>query len=355
MRRISNTPFHKKKLLTLAAFVAAFVGVAGYIFVSGDQASAAVTRPAQLVGGGAQWKLTVPKGHSTGAGILEYKASAFDSYTSSQYAFLNPTKTGIIMRVWHGDGTTSGSGNPRTELRERYPLGGDTEGYWSTKGTHIMEVVTQVNRLTKKKPHVVIAQVHGGDDDVSVWRVEGNKLWITSGDNTHGHLVDSNVSLGEKIKLKYVITNGVFNYYYNDKKVNYSLRYSGTGYFKAGNYLQSNPKTASGESKSEYSQVTLYCTKIAHNRALPSSGCAASTTPTPTQPTITGELITAIMTEAKCRSLDRDVLTISGKKYCAKRKDNKTVAGAPECADPKPGYAKFTYIADSTGHYCGYW
>lgn len=353
MRRILNANHQKKSLLSLLAFAIALVGVVVFAIINSNQASAAVTRPAQLVGGGAQWKLTVPKGHSTGAGILEYKASAFDNYTSSQYAFLNSTKTGIVMRVWHGDGTTSGSGNPRTELRERYPRGGDTEGYWSTSGTHIMEVVTQVNRLTRVKPHVVIAQVHGGDDDVSVWRLEGKQLWITSGDNTHGKLVDGDVRLGEKIKLKYVITNGVFNYYYNDKKVNYALKYSGKGYFKVGNYLQSNPKTAGSESKSQYSEVLLQCAKVAHNAALPGGGC--TTTTTPTQPTPTGELITAIFTEAKCRSLDRDVLTISGKKYCAQRKDGKTVPGAGECVDPKPGYAKFTYIPESPDHYCGYW
>jgi hypothetical protein len=353
MRRIFNTNHHKKKSFGLFAFVVALIGLAGTGLLVTNQASAAVTRPAQLVGGGAQWKLTVPKGHSTGAGIKEYKAGAFDSYVSSQYALLNSSKTGLVMRVWHGDGTTSGSGNPRTELRERYPLGGDTEGYWSTKGTHIMEVVTQVNRLTKKKPHVVIAQVHGGDDDVSVWRVEGNKLWITSGDNTHGKLVDGNFQLGKQVKLKYVITNGTFNYYYNDKKVNYALRYSGTGYFKAGNYLQSNPKTAGGESKSQYSEVVLYCAKIAHNKALAGGGCA-ETAPAPS-PTPTGDLIPNVISEAACRSLDRDVQTVSGKKYCAKRKDGKTVAGAGECIDPKPGYAKFTYISSSTPHYCGYW
>jgi hypothetical protein len=54
-------------------------------------------------------------------------------------------------------------------------------------GTRSMEVRGGVNRLTKVKPHVVIGQIHGGSDDVTVWRVEGKKLFITKGDDSHAH------------------------------------------------------------------------------------------------------------------------------------------------------------------------
>lgn len=67
----------------------------------------------------------------------------------------------------------------------------------------------------------------------------------------------------------------------------------------------------------------------------------------------TGDAIPAAITEARCNELDRKVLTVSGKKYCAKRSD--TNATNTECVAPKTGYAKFTYIVDATGDYCGYW
>lgn len=70
-------------------------------------------------------------------------------------------------------------------------------------------------------------------------------------------------------------------------------------------------------------------------------------------PTIVGDAIPTVISEARCKEFDRRVLTSGTKKYCAKRND--TSSKGQECVDPKPGYAKFTYIKDSTGDYCGYW
>ena len=170
-----------------------------------------------------------------------------------------------MFRAYHGGGTTTNSSNPRSELRERY--NNDPEGYWdASKGTHEMEVVGQVNRLTKVKPHVVIAQIHDSADDTVVWRVEGNKLWLTDGDNTHGFLVDGDFSLGKKYTLKYRVSNGgTYEFWYNGQKVNYTKKFPAASYFKAGNYLQSNPKSAPSESTSEYAEVVIYKVTVKHS------------------------------------------------------------------------------------------
>lgn len=219
----------------------------------------APTYPADI--SGPNWKVTLPLVSS--GKVVEIKPPDFLTYSNDKFFKLNSAKDGIIFTVFHGGGTTSGSSNPRSELRERY--NNDPEGYWNAgTGTHTMEVVGQVNRLTKVKPHVVIAQVHDDQDDVSVWRVEGNQLWLTKGDTSHGHLVDSNFQLSKKYTLKYVITNGKYEYYYNDTKVDFTLSNSNKSYFKAGNYLQSNPSSAPGESTSEYSEVVIYSVKVEH-------------------------------------------------------------------------------------------
>ena len=106
---------------------------------------------------------------------------------------------------------------------------------------------------------------HDASDDTSVWRVEGSTLYLTKGDTTHGCTVDSNFQLGKKYTIKYEIKSGTYNYYYNGTKVNCSYSNSNTSYFKAGNYLQSNPETAPGESTSEYSEVVIYSVKVTHN------------------------------------------------------------------------------------------
>jgi hypothetical protein len=71
-----------------------------------------------------------------------------------------------------------------------------------------MEVRGKVNRLTKFKPHVVIGQIHGGSDDVTVWRVEGKKLFITKGDDSHARKVTDDFELGAEYTIKFEVADG---------------------------------------------------------------------------------------------------------------------------------------------------
>lgn len=88
-----------------------------------------------------------------------------------------------------------------------------------------------MTHLTTVKPQTVVGQIHDADDDVTVFRVEGNnpggvsttaKIYITDGDNTHGYLLDSNYTLGTLFTVKIIVANGVISYEYNGQTVPYT-------------------------------------------------------------------------------------------------------------------------------------
>lgn len=211
---------------------------------------------------GLNWYLTLPTGRQGSPDTVHQPALA--TY-SSKYFELTPEHDGVVFRCWHGGVTTSGSLNPRTELREE-TNGGTAHATWNAgDGLHSLTVVGQVNRLTRLKPHVVLHQIHGATDDVTVWRLEGTRLWITAGDNPHAHLVDGNYQLGQRYELTTFAEDGALTYFYNGQQVSYTAWSTDPGcYFKAGCYLQSNPKSAPGESTSEYAEVVINSVHVQH-------------------------------------------------------------------------------------------
>jgi poly(beta-D-mannuronate) lyase len=111
----------------------------------------------------------------------------------------------------------------------------------------------------------VLHQIHGAADDVTVWRLEGDKLYITDGDNAHGYLVDDAYQLGTRYELITSVQDGTISYRYNGRDLPYTLRSTDAGcYFKAGCYLQSNPASAKGESTSEYAETVIYNVTVTH-------------------------------------------------------------------------------------------
>lgn len=225
---------------------------------SGGGTSPTAKLPADVFG--KNWKLTLPIN-----GAQEIEQPALATYTS-KYCELTADGSGVVFRAWHGGDTTSGSKNPRSELREMSDDGKDEASWSSTKGNHTMTVSGQVNRLTKVKPQTVIAQIHDDSDDISVWRVEADKLWLTKGDTTHGYLVDPNFTLGKPYTLRYAVSGGVISYTYNGAVVPFTLKVKGSGwYFKTGVYLQSNPSTAPTESTSEYTEAVVRSVVVTHS------------------------------------------------------------------------------------------
>ncbi|MNR14293.1 Alginate lyase [compost metagenome] len=186
----------------------------------------------------------------------------------------------VQFRANHGAVTTSGSNNPRSELREmkdNYTTGNTADqASWGTNDgkTHTMFIRQKVTHLTTIKPHTVVGQIHDGGDDVTVFRVEGNnpggvsttaKIYITDGNNSHGYLLDSNYTLGTVFTVKIIVANGVISYEYNGQTVPYTQTKDTTGcFFKIGNYTQSNDSTAPGESPDAYAENWVYAYSVTH-------------------------------------------------------------------------------------------
>lgn len=213
---------------------------------------------------GKNWYLTTPIPRVDGL-ATEIHQPDLATYTS-KYFELTPDGKAAVFRAWHGGATTKGSKNTRSELREEIQDGAAHAAWSSNSGRHRLVVHGRVNRLTKVRPHCVIAQIHDAADDVTVFRVEGTNLWITAGDNPHGYLLDGNFALGRDYEIGFDVSNGVISYLYSGRVVPYTLSAKTEGnYFKAGCYCQSNPTNAPSESTDEYAEVVIYSATVTHS------------------------------------------------------------------------------------------
>ncbi|GAA2109906.1 chondroitinase-B domain-containing protein [Streptomyces synnematoformans] len=161
--------------------------------------------------------------------------------------------------------TTSGSSYPRSELREMTDSGQEKAAWSSTSGTHTMVIDQAITALPEDKPEVVAGQIHDSDDDVSVFRLEGEKLYVTSPDDSNYYLVDENYELGTRFEAKFVVSDGEIEAYYNGElQTTLSEDFSGA-YFKAGAYTQANCERSSPCSDDNYGQVEIYGLNVTHD------------------------------------------------------------------------------------------
>ena len=215
------------------------------------------------------WKLTLPVGQGTGDGckpqeILQPKLNSF----TNEWFKVNKTGDGVVFRANVNGCTTSNSGYPRSELREMLP-DGSNEAAWSiASGTHTMQIRQAVTHLPVVKPETVVAQIHGGDDDVLAVIADGKggtnggpAICFRNGDARAGCL-DANYKLGNPYDLKIVASNGKIDIYYNGLLKGSFTSSAAECYFKVGNYTQSN--LSKGDQASAYGETVLYGVKVAH-------------------------------------------------------------------------------------------
>jgi hypothetical protein len=215
------------------------------------------------------WKLTLPVDADGGTSGRAREVSQPELATTdfAPWFTLNAERTAIVFRAHHGGATTSGSGNPRSELREMKAgtQGKELASWSSTVGTHTLWIKQAITRLTNTKPHTVAGQIHDANDDVTVFRLEGTNLYITDGNTTRAHLLTSSYALGTVFTVKLRVSAGVITYAFNEVPVaGYSQTKSGSGwYFKVGDYTQSNPGTAT-DAADAYAEVQVYDFKVTH-------------------------------------------------------------------------------------------
>lgn len=207
------------------------------------------------------WKLTLPVNTSHAGAPDEFLQPELSGFTNPDYFYVNTAQDGVVFTAHCGGYTTSGSGYPRSELREMTGNGSSQASWATTSGTHTMEIRQAVTHLPAVKPHVVVGQIHDAADDVVVFRLEGSKLFVDENGN-NGPVLTSNYQLGEVFTVKFVAHDGGVDCYYNGQFI-YTYRVSTSGcYFKAGCYTQSN--TSKGDAASAYGQVVIYSVAVTH-------------------------------------------------------------------------------------------
>ncbi len=212
------------------------------------------------------WKLNTPIDTQTPGKVDEYKQPVLKTFTDANWFHLNATKDGVVFKANTGGVTTSGSGYPRSELREMTNNGTTNASWGSATGTHTLFIEQAITHLPDVKPHIVVGQIHDANDDIIVFRLEKKKLFIDlNGDD--GPTLDNNYMLGKHFTVMFKVHDNKVDCYYNDALVyTYNTTFSGA-YFKAGAYVQSScqgKNKVSGESCDAYGEVEIYRLWVKH-------------------------------------------------------------------------------------------
>ncbi|MGH3875328.1 MAG: polysaccharide lyase family 7 protein [Pseudonocardiaceae bacterium] len=208
------------------------------------------------------WKETLPTGSS--GHPTEVKQPELRTYSADPWFTPNARCDGVQFRAAVNGVTTSGSSYPRSELREMIGNGSREASWSTTSGTSIMEIDQAVTYLPHDKAHVVAGQIHDQKDDVTVFRLEGSKLYVTKGDDTHYKLVDDSYQLGTRFTAKFVAGKGQIKAYYNGMLVATIKVDSSSDYFKAGAYTQANCGNSSPCKENNYGEVVIYGLTVSH-------------------------------------------------------------------------------------------
>jgi hypothetical protein len=184
--------------------------------------------------------------------VKEVRMPQLATYELKPYFFLHSSSAGVIFSAPVGGATTPNSQNPRSELRQ---MSGDQNAAWSNKSqTWTMEAVMAFNQIPSSSDPtrgVVGMQIHDGNDDVTVLRLEKNgDLWVTKGDTAHHILVNPNYVLRTFMRVRVVAKRGGGISWYINNMTTPVATIPGVisgAYFKAGCYTQCTPSQGSGQ------------------------------------------------------------------------------------------------------------
>lgn len=240
----------------MRVLVVALALLAGVAFVPVTRAAAAdCSYPADVLDL-SNWKETLPTGSE--GDPTEITQPELATYSNAPWFTANSTCDAVQFRASVDGVTTSGSGYPRSELREMTDNGSEEAGWSATEGTHTMTIDEAITELPADKPEVVAGQIHDDSDDVTVFRLEDHSLYITNGDTTHYKLVTDDYALGTRFQAKFVAAGGQIKAYYNGT-LEATIDDDDSGlYFKAGAYVQANCDKSSPCEDGNAGQVDIY-------------------------------------------------------------------------------------------------
>jgi hypothetical protein len=216
------------------------------------------------------WKLTLPVGDEPDEAD-EVEQPALAGFQLAPFFRVDPTGKGVAFRAHVSGATTSGSGYPRSELREMTD-GGSDEASWSNEsGVHVMTLSAAITATPKEKPEVSLAQIHGEDDVVAMVRLERDRLFVERDGEDVGELDDA-YKLGTQFTLKLRATPAGIRVTYNGSKV---VEYDEVGddnFFKAGCYTQASNKPQDDDREDQkydkpdaYGEVVIYALDVRHS------------------------------------------------------------------------------------------
>ncbi len=226
------------------------------------------------------WKLNGLRGSKSNNDYVDAIPN-LNSYTNNDWFFLQNNWT--IFQVWSGSDTSSGSGNPRMELRE-LTANGSNNIFWdgTTNKEHRMRWKVRVDRLPSSGK-VCFGQIHDKTDffdDVIRVQCQG-KANQTSGSvkmRINGYVTEKlegggktvgSFNLGEEMYLELTYKNSIVRLYElnssgNRVKTIFTSKPAAAkqNYFKAGNYLQS--MKGKSYSSSNYGRVAIQKLDVFH-------------------------------------------------------------------------------------------
>ncbi len=213
------------------------------------------------------WKITLPTGNEERAREVKQPELAKFFLAPWFEAVLLPSGLGVRFRAPVNGVTTSGSGYPRSELREMTNNGLSKARWSSSTGPHILRVEEAITAVPKTKKHVVAGQIHDADQDILVIRLEYPKLLVNV-DGKNVSTLDSNYVLGRRFVIRLEVVRGRTNVYYNNAvQPAYTLvsDYS-DAYFKVGAYTQSNCNREKSSlcNDDNFGEVVVYQVSVTH-------------------------------------------------------------------------------------------
>lgn len=181
--------------------------------------------------------------------VKEVEWPALKTFELKPYFWVNEKvdPTEVIFRAPVGGATTENSDNPRSECRQMW-FNGDPASWSNRTATWNMEAVMRFRAIpTDSDPTraTVGMQIHGGDDDVTVLRLEKNgDLWATDGDTAHGVLITGSYVMNTWMKVRIEARKGGgFRWYVNDVPEATIGGTTSGAYFKWGAYAQIGPNS----------------------------------------------------------------------------------------------------------------
>jgi hypothetical protein len=195
------------------------------------------------------WKLQLPVGGPDE--VLQPELATFirDPWFKTRW------DGGVQFRARVDGATTPGSSYPRSELRQ---MAGAQRAAWSLADRHRLRMNVAVTAAPGAKPHVVVAQIHQGEDDILQVLYDGTRKAITYRVDgvTVGSLVNS-YRLGQRFDLGIdVDDNRVALSINGTRRARFAHAGSMTAHWKAGAYVLSNPSM--GDSPETYGEAVVY-------------------------------------------------------------------------------------------------